>query len=71
MGSGILLNKAIKKYGKENFKKEIIEDNIKCTEQLNKLEKYYISNNINENCYNLAESGNGGNTIKHFSKERL
>lgn len=71
LGSGILLNKAIKKYGKENFKKEIIEDNIKCTEQLNKLEKYYISNNINENCYNLAEGGNGGNTIKHFSKERL
>lgn len=71
LGSGILLKKAIKKYGKENFIKQIIEDNVECTEQLNKLEKYYISNNINENCYNLAEGGNGGNTIKHYTEERL
>lgn len=71
LGSGILLKKAIKKYGVENFKKEIIEDNINCIVQLNELEKYYISNNFNNDCYNLAEGGEGGNLIKYYALEKL
>ena len=41
LGSGILLNKAIIKYGRENFSKEII-DSANTLEELNELEIYYI-----------------------------
>lgn len=62
LGSGVALNNAIKKYGRENFKREII-----CTcgtlEELNQKEMYYIKlyNAVNnKNFYNLAVGGNGG-----------
>ena len=42
LGSGIILTKSIKKYGKENFSKEIIEE-CETKEQLNEREKYWIS----------------------------
>lgn len=40
-GSGVILKKAIKKYGKENFIKEII-DSAETKEDLSKKEKYWI-----------------------------
>mgnify|MGYP001145122316 CR=1 FL=1 len=62
LGSGELLKKAIKKYGKENFKREIIEDNITNKETLNEREiwwiNYYDSTNL-EIGYNLAKGGRG------------
>lgn len=64
LGSGILLKKAIKKYGRENFKKEIIEycENIK---QLSKREIYYIKKyKAIENGYNIAIGGEGGPHFK-------
>ncbi len=41
LGSGIIIEQAIKKYGSKNFKKEVIEF---CTDQaeLNDREKYWI-----------------------------
>lgn len=62
-GSGVYLKRAIKKYGKHNFKKTILFEG-PCTQiQLNELEQYYIwlakNNNSNVNCYNIAKGGRG------------
>lgn len=63
LGSGIIIRRAIKKYGKENFKKEIIE---KCNtiKELNEKEKYWIKffNSTDKSIgYNIMEGGHGGN----------
>jgi group I intron endonuclease len=62
LGSGKLLKQAIRKYGKENFKKEIIEY---CTDmvQLEEREVYWIEklDAVNKG-YNLTEGGTGGDT---------
>jgi len=62
-GSGIYLKRAIKKYGKENFKKEIICECLS-KEELNEKEKYWIKilNCKTPNGYNLTDGGNGGDT---------
>lgn len=70
IGSGILLVKAVKKYGRENFKKEILEDNIYCKKELIKKEIYYIEkyNAYNSDLfYNLTIGGDGGETVKDKS----
>lgn len=62
LGSGKILNYAIKKYGRENFKKEILEE-CKTKEELNKQEIYWIKfyNSINKSIgYNINEGGSGG-----------
>lgn len=68
LGSGLLLNKAMKLYGKENFKKEILE---KCNTLviLNEKETYWIKtlNSTDRTIgYNIATGGLGGDT---FSKK--
>ena len=71
-GSGKNIWKAFKKYGKENFKCELLEsiNNIpticNTKEELNNSEKYYIKyydcvNNLN--FYNLTEGGLGGDVL--------
>jgi len=63
LGSGLLLIKAIKKYGKENFNKEILEV-CESIETLNSREKYWISElNAIQLGYNIARGGSGGDTI--------
>lgn len=72
IGSGILLQRAIKKYGQNNFKKEILEI-VNTEEELNKKEKYYINlfNAIEDNnFYNIAQGGQGGYVTKGYSKEK-
>ena len=74
LGSGKLLCQSIKKYGIDNFRKDIIEE---CTtkEMLDEREKYWIDlyrsteRNIG---YNIALGGEGGDTISnHPDKDRI
>lgn len=64
LGSGIYLLNAIKKYGKENFKVEILEF-CETKEELSLLESKYITKEIVENdqYYNIALGGYGGNIV--------
>lgn len=70
-GSGTYLKRAINKYGKENFKKEIIEDNISNKQILNEREIYWIGKLDSRNPeigYNLTIGGEGTNGYI-FTKE--
>lgn len=68
LGSGILLQKAIKKYGKENFIVEVI-DTAEDMSELNQKEKYWIAKYKN-NSYNIAEGGTGGNTMSNHPNKK-
>lgn len=73
LGSGKILSSAISKYGKQNFRKVIIEvcNNKKLA---NKREKYWISRLESRvpNGYNIAPGGTGGDTItKHPDRDRI
>lgn len=63
-GSGMLIKKAIKKYNKENFKKEILEE-CESLEELNYKEKYWINElrSLSPNGYNITIGGTGGDTF--------
>jgi len=62
-GSGIAISRAIQKYGKENFTKEILE---RCSnETVDERERYYIS--LEQPEYNIAAGGNGGDTSKYMT----
>ncbi|MBO3398412.1 hypothetical protein JJB71_12765 [Clostridium perfringens] len=72
-GSGVILKKAIEKYGKENFKVKVLEwcDSIK---DLNFAEKKWIKNLnavYDKSFYNIAQGGDGGNTYCGKSYEEL
>jgi len=70
LGSGILLNEAIRKHGKENFEKEIIAW-CYTKEHLDFLEKFYIKffNSKIPNGYNLTDGGDG--TLGYFPDEQI
>lgn len=63
LGSGKILKLALKKYGIENFKKEILES---CTskEELDEREKYWIEKfgTKKRKLYNITPGGSGGDT---------
>lgn len=62
LGSGVILKKAIEKYGAENFSREIIEE-CKTPEELSEREKYWIDyyDAVNsDDFYNITGGGNGG-----------
>ena len=65
LGSGIILKNAIKKYGRDSFKKEILEDEIEDKKTLSEREIYWIAyfNSNNKLVgYNLTKGGDGGDT---------
>lgn len=73
LGSGLLLQKAIKKHGLENFKKEIIE-HCNSKKQLSEREKYWIKQLNSQNPkvgYNIADGGHGGNTYTEECKSKV
>lgn len=64
LGSGKILKQSIKKYGIENFKKEIIEECCSLNE-LNEKEIYWIekfNSRDRKIGYNITKGGNGGDT---------
>ncbi len=64
LGSGSYFYRSLKKYGKENFKREILEffDN---REDLVKAEKELVTEDLvkDSNCYNVQVGGEGWNSI--------
>ena len=72
LGSGTVLIRAINKYGKENFKREILAY-ASSQQELDRLEREFIEKfNASESSkyYNIHEGGMGGNTQKGWSKEQ-
>ena len=63
IGGGLHLIRAVKKYGKENFSKEIIVE-CESREDLDNMERYYIS--LLKPFYNIDL---GGNSVGHLSEE--
>ena len=60
LGSGIILKRAIVKYGRDNFKREILEfcSNAK---ELSEREVYWVkyNNSLTPNGYNITKGGEG------------
>jgi len=68
LGSGTLIRRAIKKYGKDKFKKEILE-HCTCLDDLNDREIYWINKlDAITNGYNIAVGGSGGDTLSNHPR---
>lgn len=71
LGSGVRLKNAIKKYGKDKFRKFIIDENKNYSrKELLNLEIEYIANLKPK--YNISAGGEGGNTLtNHPNKKEI
>jgi len=72
LGSGVRIKYAIRKYGRDNFKKEIIESNIDNLETLNERELYWINlywETSSNMMYNIAKHRFGGTSMKFRTEE--
>ena len=74
LGSGKILKSSIKKYGRENFKKQILQD-CNSLNDLNKSEKYwieYFGAQKSPLFYNIAAGGKFGDVIsQHPNREQI
>lgn len=72
LGSGILLQKAIKKYGKENFKRDILYISKNAEENNQKEIEFIKAYNAVENkeFYNIAPGGDGGDIFHTLPLEQ-
>lgn len=71
LGSGKLLKRAIKKYGKDNFKCKVIKW-CETEEELNYYERYYIKEydaQKSDMFYNISEGGDWGNVTNGMTEE--
>ncbi len=71
LGSGKILNDAIKKHGRENFIKNILEYCF-TKENLNERERFWIKfydSRNNEIGYNISEGGDWGEVLSSFPEE--
>jgi len=61
LGSGLLIEKAIKKHGRKNFKREIVKT-FDTREEAQSYEREIVNEELlkNRNCYNRALGGQGG-----------
>lgn len=72
LGSGIVLARAIAKYGRHCFQKEILAE-ASTRNELSELEKHFIAlfdATKDPMSYNVASGGNGGNTIVGLDNEQ-
>ncbi len=67
-----LVYEAVKKYGKENFKNEIIENNIS-SKKIDERERYFIKiyDTLVPNGYNLSTGGISNKNLNEESRKRL
>jgi group I intron endonuclease len=68
---GLSIRRAIKKYGRSNFTKQILIDGIDNSDFLNYLEKHYIaflSPPLSKNSYNITAGGEGLCEFKHSAE---
>lgn len=72
LGSGIIFKKAVKKYGKENFKHEILCE-CNSIDEMIEMEKKYVSQDwINNNdTYNLQTGGLNYGILSEKSKKKI
>ena len=73
LGSGLYISRIIKKYGKQNFIKEILEQYIESKEKLDEREIYWIGVYDSTNPkigYNLSKGGSGSLGCKRTSETR-
>lgn len=72
LGSGKILGNSIKKYGAENFSKEILEE---CSDdEVDEREKFWIKefrSQIRDVGYNIAGGGAGGDTLSHHPNKGI
>ncbi|MCR1933536.1 NUMOD3 domain-containing DNA-binding protein [Clostridium tepidum] len=73
LGSGVALKNAIKKYGRENFNRDIV-DIAYSSDELNDLEIKWIENYKayeSDDFYNIADGGKSGNTFAGKSDKEM
>ena len=72
LGSGVALNRAIKKYGRENFTREILATATN-EEMLNDLEAVYVTwkEVDDENCYNLMTGGGASGLRSKETRKKM
>jgi len=72
MGSGKLILRAIKKYGKENFTKDILKF-FESREKLSEYEKQFVNESLvnDESCYNLITGGLESQGLIEYSRTHL